>query len=129
MMCWGAWVLLVGGIHALDDDIRMRMVVLVWLCGALIGLGARRSSGGRGTRGLGLWCAGLTLVTVVTVLFPVSVINWNWAADDGMAMWLKHNWLNVWQGLSGTSSMVLVVLAMLTAYRHASQDGPIVPGR
>ncbi len=129
MMCWGSWVLLVGGIHALDNDIRMRMVVLVWLCGALIGLGARRGSGGRGTRGLGLWCAGLTLVTVVTVLFPVSVINWNWAADDGMAMWLKHNWLNVWQGLSGTSSMVLVVLAMLTAYRHASQDGPIVPRR
>lgn len=129
MMCWGAWLLLVGGLHALDEHNRPRMVVLVWICGALIGLGARRASGGRGTTALGLWCAGLTLLMVVTVLFPISVVNWNWAANDGTAMWLKHNWLNVWQGLRSVSSIVLMTLAMLTAYRHASESGPIVPGR
>ena len=129
LMCWGGWLLLVAGLHALNEQNRPRMVLLVWFSGALIGLGARKGSGGRGTRALGLWCAALTLVMVVTVLFPISVINWNWAANDGTAMWLKHNWLNVWQGLRSVSSIVLVVLAMLTAYRHASEDGAIVPGR
>lgn len=127
MMCWGAWLVLVAGLTA--TGAQMRLVALVWPVGALIGFGARRASGGRGTRLLGLVAAVLTLIVVVTVLFPVSVIIWNWARDDGFDAWWYHNWRNVRQALSGTSSIVLVVLAMLTAYRHASEDGPIVPGR
>lgn len=126
MACWGAWLLLVGGQHAIGG--QMRMLALVWVCGALIGLGARKASG-RGTRWLGVWCGFLTLMLVPTVLFPVSVINWNWAASDGFDAWWYHNWRNVAQALAGTSSKVLVVLGVLTAYRHGSEDGPIVPGR
>lgn len=127
MACWGAWVLVVAGLTS--SGMQMRLVALVWPIGALIGIGARRSSGGRGTRSLGVWSAALTLVVVVTVLFPISVIIWNWAKDDGFDAWWYHNWRNVKQALSGISSMVLVVLGMLSAYRHASEDGPIVPGR
>jgi len=126
MMCWGMWLLLVGGLHAFGLDIRL--TGLIWVCGALIGLGARKASGGRGTRALGIWCGVVTLVTVVTVLFPVSVIIWNWGADDGFDAWWYHNWRNVRQALGGTSSIALVLLGVLTAYRHASDDGPIVPG-
>ncbi|MCA9275574.1 MAG: sulfotransferase [Phycisphaerales bacterium] len=128
-VCWIVWLGLVWAQHAIDHEIRARMVALVWATGAMVGIAAHKASGGRGSRSLGVFCAVLTLMTAVTVLFPVSVINWNWAANDGTAMWLKHNWLNVWQGLRSTSSIVLLVLAMLTAYRHASQDGAIVPGR
>ncbi|MFG0244953.1 MAG: sulfotransferase family protein [Phycisphaerales bacterium JB052] len=127
MMCWGAWLVLVGGMTAAGA--QMRMVALVWPIGALIGMGARKAGGGRGTRLLGMWSALLTIVVVVTVLFPVSVIIWNWAKDDGFDMWWYHNWRNVRQALSGTSSMVLVLLGVLSAYRHASEEGPIVPGR
>ncbi len=126
MMCWGAWLLLVGGQHAMGGE--MRLFVLIWVSGALIGIGARKASG-RGTRWLGVWCGLLTLILVPSILFPVSVINWNWAANDGFDAWWYHNWRNVAQALAGTSSKVLVVLGVLSAYRHASEDGPIVPGR
>ena len=127
MACWGGWLLLVAGLTATGS--QSRMVALVWPIGAFIGIGARRASGGRGTRALGVWSGVLTLVLVVTVLFPISVIIWNWAADDGFDAWWYHNWRNVKQALSGTSSIVLVVLGTLSAYRHASDDGPIVPGK
>ena len=127
MMCWGGWLLLVAGLT--ESGLKMRLVALVWPIGALIGMGARRASGGRGTKTLGVWSGILTLVVVVTVLFPISVIIWNWAKDDGFDAWWYHNWRNVKQALSGTSSMVLVILGVLSAYRHASEDGPIVPGR
>lgn len=126
MACWGAWVVLVGAQHAIGG--HMRMLALIWVAGALIGLGARKASG-RGTRWLGVWCGLLTLILVPTVLFPVSVINWNWAVNDGFDAWWYHNWRNVAQALAGTSSKVLVVLGVLSAYRHGSEDGPIVPGR
>ncbi len=127
MACWGAWVLVVAGLTT--AGMQMRLVALVWPIGALIGMGTRRVSGGRGTKTLGVWSGALTLIVVVTVLFPISVIIWNWAKDDGFDAWLYHNWRNVRQALSGTSSIVLVILGMLNAYRHASEDGPIVPGR
>lgn len=127
MACWGAWVLVVAGLTT--AGMQMRLVALVWPIGALIGMGTRRVSGGRGTKTLGVWSGALTLIVVVTVLFPISVIIWNWAKDDGFDAWLYHNWRNVRQALSGTSSIVLVILGMLSAYRHASEDGPIVPGR
>jgi len=126
MACWGAWVLVVAGLTT--AGMQMRLVALVWPIGALIGMGARRASGGRGTKMLGVWSGVLTVVVVVTVLFPISVIIWNWAKDDGFDAWWYHNWRNVKQALSGTSSIVLVLLGVLSAYRHASEDGPIVPG-
>ncbi|MFG0314492.1 MAG: sulfotransferase, partial [Phycisphaerales bacterium] len=125
--CWCAWLVLVAGLTAAGA--QMRLVALVWPAGALIGIAARQAAGGRGTRWLGVWSGLLTLAVVVTVLFPVSVVIWNWAKDDGFDAWWYHNWRNVWQALSGTSSIVLVVLGVLSAYRHASEDGPIVPGR
>jgi hypothetical protein len=125
--CWCAWLVLVAGLTAAGA--QMRLVALVWPAGALIGIAARKAAGGRGSRWLGVWSGLLTLGVVVTVLFPVSVVIWNWAKDDGFDAWWYHNWRNVWQALSGTSSIVLVVLGVLSAYRHASEDGPIVPGR
>ena len=59
------------------------------------------------------------------MLFPISVIIWNWAKDDGFDAWWYHNWRNVKQALSGTSSMVLVILGVLSAYEQldlARQD-------
>lgn len=127
--CWVGWLAIVWLMQVLGTGLQMRLVALVWPVGALIGMGARRASGGRGTRALGVWCGALTLVVVVTVLFPISVVIWNWAKDDGFDAWWYHNWRNVWQALRGTSSIVLVVLGVLSAYRHASEDGAIVPGR
>lgn len=126
-LCWLVWLGLVWVLT--QTGAQMRLVALVWPVGALIGIGARKASGGQGTRLLGTCSGMLTLVVVVTVLFPVSVVIWNWAADDGFDMWWHHNWKNVRQALGGTSSIVLVVLGMLSAYRHASQGGVIVPGR
>ncbi len=126
-LCWGFWLGLVWGQHALNHDLRPRMVPLVWPLGAAIGWGARRVSG-RGTTGLGIWCAVLTVVMAATVLFPVSVTNWNWAADDGTRAWLYHNAKSAYEGLASVSSVVLVVLGAMTAYRHASADGPLAPG-
>lgn len=127
MICWGGWILLIAGLNAIGS--QSREVALIWPIGAFIGIGARRASGGRGTRLLGVWSGLLTLVLGATALFAISVIIWNWAADDGFDAWWYHNWRNVQQAMSGTSSKVMVVLGVLSAYRHASEDGPIVPGK
>jgi hypothetical protein len=127
LLCWCAWLALVAGLT--QTGAQMRLVAMVWPAGALIGISARKASCGQGSPLLGVWSGLLTAVVVVTVLFPISVVIWNWAADDGFDMWWHHNWKNVWQALSGTSSMVLVLLGVLSAYRHASERGARVPGR
>lgn len=127
MLCWLLWLGLVWGQHTIDQDLRPRMVLLVWPLGAVIGLGTRWVSG-RGTRALGLWCAALTVVMAITVLFPISVINWNWAANDGTRAWLYHNAKSAYEGLASTTGVVLLTLGAMTAYRHASADGPRAPG-
>ncbi|MEX0876628.1 MAG: sulfotransferase, partial [Phycisphaerales bacterium] len=124
--CWGLWLLFVWVYKSMITN-NTRAVPLVWVFGAAIGLCARWASG-RGTRGLGILCAALTVFMVVTVLFPVSVINWNWAAEHGTRAWLYHNWKNAYYGLQGSSSIVMIVLGSITAYKHASADGPRPPG-
>lgn len=128
MMCWGAWVLMVGGLHAMSPALKPRLVPLVWLCGAAIGLGAHRASGGRGGRALGIWCALLTVLVAAGALFPVSVINWNWASGDGTRAWLYHNAKSAYEGLASVSGIVLLTLGAMTAYRHGASDGPRPPG-
>jgi len=127
VLCWWFWLGTVWVQHEVAS-MRPRMIMLVWPLGAAIGWGTRVVAR-RGSRGLGIWCVALTLLMTPTVLFAISVVNWNWAADDGTRAWLYHNSRNVYQGLQGSSSIVLVILACVTAYRHASADGPQPPGR
>lgn len=125
MICWGAWIVLVAALVQLGSE--SRHVALAWPIGACIGIGAHACSG-RGTRSLGVLCALLTPVVVITALFPISVIIWDWDRENGFHYWWLNNWLNVKQALSGSSSRIVLILGMLSAYRHASERGPIVPG-
>lgn len=127
ILCALVWVGVVWGIHWIDPMMRMRLVPAVWICGALIGLSARSASG-VGTRGVGIVAAVLTVLVVIGVAFPVTVINWNWAADDGTRAWLYHNAKGGYQGLRSVASVVFIVLGAMTAYRHGSWSGPTAPG-
>jgi len=106
---------------------RPRFDQLVWLAGALIGIGAARVSG-VGSRAIGATGAVLTLLVFVGVSFPITVINWNWAAGARFEHWAHHNIKGAVHGLTSASSIVFAALGALTAYRHGRDDGPRPPG-
>ena len=122
------WVSSVSMIHMMDDGIRVRLIPLVWVCGALIGLTTRRAAR-IGTRSLGIWAAALTVLVVLGVAFPVTVINWNWASNGTTQQWLYHNAKGGYEGLRSVASIAFIVLGAVTAYRHASASGPTAPGK
>jgi len=122
------WVSSVSMIHTMDDSIRMRLVPMVWVCGAIIGLSTRRAAR-VGTRSLGIWAAALTVLVVLGVAFPITVINWNWASNGTTQEWLYHNAKGGYEGLRSVASLVFISLGAVTAYRHASASGPAAPGK
>ena len=122
------WILTVFLTHSLDESVRIRLVPMVWVCGAMIGLCAQRASR-VGSRSLGLIAAGLTVLVVLSVSFPISVINWNWASDGTTQQWLYHNAKGGYEGLRSVASIVFIALGAVTAYRHASASGPVAPGK
>jgi len=122
-----AWIALVWAIKQAVPLWRPRLDQLVWLGGALIGIGGARAAG-LGSRTLGIASAALTLLVFVGVSFPITVINWNWAADARFEHWAHHNIKGAIHGLTAPSSVVFAALGALTAYRHARDDGPRAPG-
>ena len=70
----------------------------------------------------------LTVLVVLGVAFPVTVINWNWASDGTRSEWIYHNAKGGYEGLRSVASVVFIVLGAMTAYRHGSSAGPKAPG-
>jgi hypothetical protein len=129
-LCALAWIGTVWGIHTMMPDVRMRFVPLVWVCGALIGMGAKKASG-TGARSVGIFAAALTVLVVVGVSFPVTVINWNWASGEGYDFgdWVYHNAKGGFEGIRSVASVIFILLGAATAYRHGSDCGPTAPGK
>ncbi|MBL4698378.1 MAG: sulfotransferase [Phycisphaerales bacterium] len=125
--CALAWIGIVWALHAINPNIHARFVPAVWICGALIGMGAHKAAG-TGSRRVGLVAAALTILVVLGVAFPVTVINWNWAADGTRSEWIYHNAKGGYEGLRSVASVVFIILGALTAYRHGSSAGPKAPG-
>jgi omega-hydroxy-beta-dihydromenaquinone-9 sulfotransferase len=126
LVCILMWIGFVWGIHELWDGAKMRLVPLVWVCGAVVGLAIHRASG-NGNRKLGAFAAVLTVILVISVAFPITVINYNWAQGDGTRAWIYHNAKGGYEGLRSVSSVVLIILGAVTAYRHGSKQGPYSP--
>ena len=125
---WAAlWIGIVWVIKQIDPTIKPRLDQLVWIGGSVIGLVAYRCAGGGG-RLLGVTCAVLTLVVFLGVSFPVTVINWNFAADGPRSAFLYHNTKGALHGVLAVSSIAFAILGMLTAMRHAGDTGPRAPG-
>lgn len=121
------WVGLVWVLRQALPGWRPRLDQLVWVGGACIGLGAQRA-GVVGSRGLGVLCAVLTIVVYLGVSFPITVINWNYAAQYGHEEWVKHNTKGAIEGVIALSSVVFALLGAVTGYKHGSYDGPRAPG-
>lgn len=128
LLCALVWVGSVWVVHAIWADVRMRLVPAVWICGAVIGLGAKKASGS-GSRSVGIVAALCTLLLVVGVAFPVTVINWNWASESTTQEWIYHNAKGGYEGLRSVASIVFIILGAMTAYRHAGWRGPTAPGK
>jgi len=129
-VCIVVWLGIVWGVHSIWSSMHLRLIPAVWICGAVIGIGARK--GARvGDRRLGFIAAGLTVLAVLAVTFPVAVINYNFASTPGYTHhdWIYHNAKYGYQGLRSVASLTFVILAAVTAYRHASAHGPNPPGR
>ncbi len=128
--CTLGWIGLVWMIHTAWDDARMRLIPLIWIIGALIGLGAERASG-IGSRRLGIGAAAITLLVVFAVGFPISVINYNFASApyNTTDEWFYHNAKYAYEGIRSVASLVYIVLGAMTAYRLASVSGPAAPGK
>jgi len=128
-VCIGLWIGIAWGVHAIWPNFRPRLIPAVWICGAVIGMGARRASG-VGSRGIGIAAAVLTVFVVVAVAFPMAIIYHNYASTPGYSTqdWIYHNAKYGYQGLRSVASMVFVVLGAVTAYRHGVAGGMRVPG-
>lgn len=126
LACALGWIALAWGVTE-RLDLRMRMIPLVWIAGAIIGLSMRRASKS-GSAKVGLMAAMMTLLVVIVVAFPIALIHYNFAANDGTQAWIYHNTKYGVQGISAIAPMVFIVLGMVTAYRHGSQSGARVPG-
>ncbi|MCA9304668.1 MAG: sulfotransferase [Phycisphaerales bacterium] len=119
------WVGLVAAHNSVFPDNHSRFNQLVWVMGALIGLGAHRFARG-GSVALGLAAALVTLLAWVGATYWAIDIVW----DHGNGGWdtVYHNFRGVWVGTTSPTVFVFGVLAHLTAYRQASRRGPNPPG-
>lgn len=127
-IAWGLlWIGLIWMIKQAAPDYRPRIDQLVWIGGSVIGLLAVRCAGG-GSRALGAVTAALTLLIFLSVSFPITVINWHFAEGGSTHDFLYHNTKGAIHGLTAPSSIIYAILGMLTAWRHASDDGPRAPG-
>tara|TARA_R110002073_G_scaffold147687_1_gene300533 strand:- start:116763 stop:117935 length:1173 start_codon:yes stop_codon:yes gene_type:complete len=127
-LVWGLlWVGSIWIIKQIDPEIKPRLDQLVWIGGSAVGLAAVHFAGA-GSRRLGYIAAGLTLLVFVTISFPITVINWNFASDSTTSDFLYHNSKGALHGILAPSSIAFAVLGMLTAWRHASSTGPKAPG-
>ncbi len=128
--CAAVWIGAVWALHAIWPSYHPRLIPAVWVCGAAIGIGARKAAG-NGSVGLGMAAAALTVLVVLTVAFPISVINYNFASSPGYTTqdWIYHNAKYGFEGIRSVASMVFIALGAVTAYRHGAAGGMRVPGR
>ncbi len=128
--CIALWLGAVWAVHSIWPGFHPRLIPAVWVCGAVIGMGARKAAG-NGSVGLGIAASALTVFVVVSVAFPVSVINYNFASTPGYTTqdWLYHNAKYGFEGLRSVASMVFIVLGAVTAYRHGVANDIPIPGR
>lgn len=128
IICAGVWLGTVYSVHAMWPSMHLRLIPAIWICGALIGLGIHKAAG-NGSRTLGIFAAVMTLAVVLGTAFPVAVINYNFASTPGYSTqdWIYHNSKYAYEGLRSIASMILVLLAVVTAYRHASANGVLPP--
>jgi len=129
LVCICAWLGIVYSVHATWDSMHLRLIPAVWICGAIVGIGAKKASG-VGSRSLGSMAAILTILIVLVTAFPVSIINYNFASTEGYSTqdWVYHNSKYAYQGLSSVASLIFIALGAVTAYRHASSSGVEAPG-
>lgn len=120
------WVGLVAAHNSVFPDNHSRFNQLVWVMGALIGLGAHRFARG-GSVMLGAMAVVVTLLAWVGATYWAIDIVW----DHGHGGWntVYHNFRGVWVGTTSPTVFVFGVLAHLTAYRQAARTGPNPPGR
>ena len=119
------WAGLVAVLHAALPETHMKINQLVWVMGAMIGLGALRSGRG-GSVALGVWAAVITFVAWIGATYWMTDIVW----DHGHGGWntVYHNFRGVWVGNTSLTALIFGVLALLTAYRQAARTGPTPPG-
>lgn len=122
------WIGLIWIIKLLAPEYKPRLDQLAWVSGMVIGIAAVKAAGG-GSRKLGLVAVLLVPIVFWGLSFPITVINWHWARGESLENFLYHNGKGALHGVLASSSIVFMVLGMLTAWRHASYDGPKPPGR
>lgn len=120
------WATLVAILHNAMPHTHMKINQLVWVLGAVVGLGAIRLGRG-GSTALGVWSILVTFLGWIAATYWTTDIVW----DHGNGGWdtVYHNFRGVWVGNTSTTALLFGVLAMLTAYRQAARTGPTPPGR
>lgn len=114
MAAWSAAALATGD----------RLDWLLWPLGLSIGLSVLRSAK-RGSAGLGVWSAVLTLLAACALAFPLSWLT-EYVLRDPVP-W-DHVWLTTRRNFFATNTMVWLILGVMTAYRAASRVHLRPPG-
>ncbi|MFK7759691.1 MAG: sulfotransferase [Phycisphaerales bacterium] len=127
-LIWGAfWIGIIWLIQQVDPSIKPRLDQLVWIGGSVIGMTAFKVAGS-GSRMMSIVACLLTLIVFLAISFPITVINWNFAADSTRDQFIYHNTKGALHGVLSVSSIIFTALGMMTAWKHAGSTGPRPPG-
>jgi hypothetical protein len=96
-----------------------RLDNVIWPVGAVIGWAAIKTAG-IGSRKLGILCAILTLLVMVCVSGPNTILAYGWRGRDF--------WLNIRQSFDDLTTWMYLSFGMVTAYRFASRTQVKPPG-
>ncbi|MBL4591377.1 MAG: sulfotransferase [Phycisphaerales bacterium] len=122
----GLWLGVIVLLHLMNSQAHMRIDQIIWGLGAVVGLVAQRAAR-KGSVKLGVVCIVCVLVAWVGVLYFSSALHW----DHGSGGWntVMHNFKDVRGRATSSAVGTFGVLAMVTAFRLGSRQGPRAPGR
>ncbi len=96
-----------------------RLDNIIWPVGAVIGWAAIKTAG-IGSRRLGILCAVLTVLVMVGVSGPNTILAYGWRGRDF--------WLNLRQSFDDLTTWMYLSFGIITAYRFASRTQVKPPG-
>lgn len=102
--------------------IKSRADALVWIVGLVIG-GSSVHAAHVGSVRLGWWCVVLTLLVLIGIQLPATLIVFDYAPGHPpwSREWTYHNFKGSLQGITSVSTIIYTLIACMGAYRMASR--------
>lgn len=122
ILAYAGWLTLIALIKARADAI-------VWVVGLVIG-GSAVHAARVGSARLGWWCVALTLLVLIGIQLPATLIVFDYAPGHPpwSREWTYHNFKGSLQGITSISTIIYTLIGCLGAFRMATRTHLHPPG-